>query len=257
LTVFAPDWLSARPIAHRGLHDRARGVIENSFEAAEAAAAAGFAIECDVQLSRDGEAMVFHDDRLDRLTGATGLFGERDADELGKLTLRGGASGVPRLTAFLARIGARTPLVCEIKSDFKADMRLVRRVMAVTALYQGQLAFKSFDPDVIAFLRDLAPRAPDGAPRPLGIVAMATYDASEWPDLSDAQRDDCASFAHVQRTRPDFVSFNVDDLPHAAPRLLKSLTGAPAIAWTVASAAQRVRAQTFADQIVFEGAGRP
>ena len=247
----------ARPIAHRGLHEAARGVIENSFEAAEAAIAGGFAIECDVQLSRDGQAMVFHDDRLERLTSATGLLGERDADELGKYTLRGGASGVPTLSAFLARIDARTALICEIKSLFTGDTSLARRVIALTAPYDGQLAFKSFDPEVIAFLRELAPCGPDGTARPLGIVAMAAYDATEWPDLTDAQRRDCASFAHIERTRPDFVSFDVDDLPHAAPTLLKALTGAPTMTWTVASPAQRAQAQMFADQIVFEGAGRP
>ena len=247
----------ARPIAHRGLHDAARGLIENSFEAAEAAIAARFAIECDVQLSRDGEAMVFHDDSLDRLTGAGGLLSERNADELGALPLRGGASGVPSLPAFLARIGARTPVVCEIKSAFDGGAALARRVIAATATYRGELAFKSFDPDVVALLRGLDPRHPSGAPRPLGIVAMATYDAAEWPSLTDAQRDDCAAFAHVKRTCPDFVSFNVDDLPHAGPTLLKALTGAPTMAWTVASPAQRQRAQAFAAQIVFEGAGRP
>ncbi len=163
----------------------------------------------------------------------------------------------PTLSAFLARIDARTPLICEIKSLFKSDTGLARRVVALTAPYTGALAFKSFDPDVIAFVRDFAPRGPDGAPRPLGIVAMASYDAAEWHDLTDAQRRDCASFAHIQRTRPDFISFNVDDLPHAAPTLLKALTGAPTMTWTVASPAQRARAQAFADQIVFEGAGRP
>ncbi|PIK72503.1 glycerophosphodiester phosphodiesterase, partial [Methylobacterium frigidaeris] len=73
----APGWLIARPIAHRGLHDRAAGIPENTIAAAEAAIVGGYAIECDVQLSRDGEAMVFHDAGLGRLTGADGLVRER------------------------------------------------------------------------------------------------------------------------------------------------------------------------------------
>ena len=72
----APAWLTARPIAHRGVHDAAKGLAENSIGAAEAAIAGGFAIECDVQLSRDGEAMVFHDDNLRRLTRARGALAE-------------------------------------------------------------------------------------------------------------------------------------------------------------------------------------
>src|SRR4051794_2404055 len=63
----ALDWLTARPIAHRGLHDKAKGVIENTVSAALAAVDAGYAIECDVQLTGDGEAVVFHDFTLDRL----------------------------------------------------------------------------------------------------------------------------------------------------------------------------------------------
>ena len=70
------DWLTARPIAHRGLHDAAHGLIENTAGAVRAAIAANYGIEVDVQISADGEAMVHHDDALGRLTegraGSTG-----------------------------------------------------------------------------------------------------------------------------------------------------------------------------------------
>src|SRR3954454_2972725 len=78
----APDWLTARPAAHRGLHDRARGIIENMPGAAAAAIAADFAIECDIQLTADGEAMVHHDDALDRLTEGSGALLGKTAAEL-------------------------------------------------------------------------------------------------------------------------------------------------------------------------------
>ena len=62
--INAPDWLTARPIAHRGLHDCGAGrAVENSVSAARAAIAQAFAIECDVQLSKDGEAIVFHEEK--------------------------------------------------------------------------------------------------------------------------------------------------------------------------------------------------
>ena len=63
-----PDWLTARPVAHRGLHDRARGIIENMPARLKAAIDGNFGIECDIQLTADGEAMVHHDDALGRLT---------------------------------------------------------------------------------------------------------------------------------------------------------------------------------------------
>src|SRR5436305_2909681 len=78
----APDWLTARPVAHRGLHDRARGIIENMPAAARAAISGNFAIECDIQLTADGEAMVHHDDTLDRLTEGSGALLDKSAAEL-------------------------------------------------------------------------------------------------------------------------------------------------------------------------------
>jgi len=256
MTAFAPPWLTARAIAHRGLHSP-RGAAENSLAAADAAIAGGFAIECDVQLSRDGEAMVFHDDGLERLTDAQGPLDRHDAKDLQAVTLRGTNSTIPTLSDLLWRIAARTPLICEIKSSFQGDPRLARRVAEVAATYSGPLALKSFDPDVMALLRTLAPRWPDGAPRPLGVVAMARYEPDDWPDLSIEQRRDCAAFLHVGRTKPDFVSFHIDDLPHATPVLLKALSGAPSMAWTVRTPEQRSVADEFADQIIFEAEGRP
>jgi len=70
----APDWLTARPVAHRGLHDAARGILENMPAAAQAAVNGNFAIECDIQLTRDGEAMVHHDNALGRLTEGSGAL---------------------------------------------------------------------------------------------------------------------------------------------------------------------------------------
>jgi len=66
------DWLTARPVAHRGLHDLARGIIENMPGAMRAAIDGNFSIEVDLQLTADGEAMVHHDDALGRLTEAVG-----------------------------------------------------------------------------------------------------------------------------------------------------------------------------------------
>ena len=140
----APDWLVGRPIAHRGLHDRAKGVIENSLSAARAAVADGFAIECDVQLTSDGEAVVFHDAALDRLTAASGPLIERRAAEIGAVALAGAAEDrIPTLGALLDLIGGRVPLICEVKSRFTGDTRLADRVATVAANYPGPMAILS------------------------------------------------------------------------------------------------------------------
>ncbi len=251
----APDWLMARPIAHRGLHDRARGVIENGREAAQAAIAGGYAIECDVQLSRDGEAFVFHDDDLARLTGASGAFHAHDASAIARLRLSGaqGDASIPTLGDFLALVAGRTPVVIEIKSIFANDMRLAERAAHIVAGYAGPAALKSFDPAIMGRLRHR--RAALGLNAvPLGMVAQARYDHPEWSALTPQHKRALAHFLHWRETQPDFLSWCVDDLPHAVPNLLRSALGVPVMAWTVRTPAQWARARAFADQAVFEGA---
>ena len=123
----------ARPFAHRGLHDAARP--ENSLSAINAAVQAGYAIEIDVQPSSDGEAMVFHDYDLDRLTGETGPTKARTATELSSIALENSSDTIPTLAAVLELIGGRAPLLIEIKDQSRAfvdtDGALERRVCEV------------------------------------------------------------------------------------------------------------------------------
>lgn len=242
----APDWLTARPIAHRGLHDVARGIVENSPSAARAAVERGYGIECDVQRTADGEAVVFHDFELGRLTAEAGPVSARTGTALQAIAYAEGQDRIGTLTGLLTLVAGRVPLVCEIKSRFDGDLTLAERVRALVADYPGPIAIKSFDPAVIAHLR----RDP---PCPLGIVAEASYDDPEWSALPVPLRRDLAEVLHFEATRPDFLSYHVDDLPHAVPYLCRSMLGRPVIAWTVRNPTQRSVAARWADQIVFEG----
>ena len=107
----APAWLTARPIAHRGLHDRAKGIVENTLSAADAAIAGNFVIECDVQDTADGEAVVFHDHTLERLTDQHGPVRARTAAELTGLAIAATADRIPTLQTFLERVNGRVPLI--------------------------------------------------------------------------------------------------------------------------------------------------
>ncbi len=242
-----PAWLVAAPIAHRGLHDRRAGRIENSLSAAAAAMSHGFAIECDVQRAADGEAVVFHDTDLRRLTGRGGTIHGLTAAEAAAATLDGSADRIPSLATLLDLVAGQVPVICEIKSRFDGDLRLADRVMELVRGYGGPLAIKSFDPAVIRHLR----QRDEG--RPLGIVSEARFEGSEWSDLGLAFRADLAALTHFSETRPDFLSFAVDDLPHAAPSLCRAVLGLPVMTWTVRHAGQRQKAAAFADQMVFEG----
>ncbi len=102
---------------------------------------------------------------------------------------------IPTFADFLALVAGRTPVICELKSRFNADWRIAGRIAALAASYEGPLAFKSFDPDLIAYLRLRWPRlGPPGRPCPVGVVAEASYDDPYWSFLSDDQRRECAEF---------------------------------------------------------------
>ncbi len=248
----APSWLTARPIAHRGLHARESGIVENTVSAARAAIDRGFSVECDVQLTADGEAMVFHDFTMDRLTAGRGEVAKKSAADLASIALKHTSERIVTLAALLQTIGGRMPLIIEIKSRYDSDWRLAERVASIVAAYDGPVALKSFDPFVIAHLREHGERL--GTNRlPLGIVAEARYDRGEEARLPQAVRDSLTAFLHYPQTRPDFLSWRVDDLPHAIPFLLRTQLDTPVITWTVRREEQRARAAQWADQIVFEG----
>jgi glycerophosphoryl diester phosphodiesterase len=251
--VNAPDWLIERPIAHRGLHDAAAGIIENTLRAAEAAIAGGFAIECDIQLSADGEAIVFHDETLDRLTDVSGPLSAMSAAGIAKVRIKGTDKPPPTFKTFLETVAGRTPIICELKSRFDGDWRIGDHAGALAALYDGALAFKTFDHDLAAYLRLRRPHMRSGERCPIGLLAQASYDDPAWAFLTPEQKRDWTDFDHYDLARADFLSWNIDDLPHKIPFLVKELTHAPIMVWTVRTAEQREAAYKWADQIVFDG----
>ncbi len=156
------DWLTARPIAHRGLHDAARGVIENTAAAVTAAIAGDYGVEVDVQVSADGEAMVHHDDVLGRLTEGEGRLDQMSAAALARVPFRDADARMMTLGELCDLIAGRATLVVELKSRFDGDPRLPGRVATVLSGYGGPAAPMSFDPMQLAVLRQKSPRLPRG-----------------------------------------------------------------------------------------------
>jgi glycerophosphoryl diester phosphodiesterase len=243
----APDWLTARPVAHRGLHDATCGIIENMPGAALAAIAENFSIECDIQLSADGEAMVHHDDALGRLTDGSGALLGLTAAQLKTVPFKATPERMMTLGDLCALIDGRVPLVIEVKSRFDGDRRLVTRMAQVLGSYRGPVAGMSFDPDQVLALRELMP----GLLR--GITAERSYSEADWPEATPAQRRGMAHLRHAFRTRPHFVAYWVDELPALAPWIARHVFGLPLLTWTVRTPEQRERAARHADQIIFEG----
>ena len=243
----ALKWLSARPIAHRGLHDAAAGVVENTRSAFAAAIDGAYGIECDVQLSGDGEAMVHHDDALGRLTDGRGRLIDMTAAALKTVAFKQTADRMLTLGELCALTAGRVPLVVEIKSRFDGDTRLAQRTAQVLAGYAGPAAVMSFDPAAIETVRAVAPTLVRG------IVAERHYSHAEWDPLTPAQKRTLAWLTHTPRTRPQFLAYSVKDLPAAAPWVARRLFGLPLLTWTVRSEADRLAALRYADQMIFEG----
>lgn len=239
------DWLTARPIAHRGLHDPDRGIVENTPSAVAAALENGYAIEVDLQLSLDGEAMVFHDETLDRLTEAAGPVVERTARQLKAIKFHATAERMQTLGELLEQVSGKATLVLELKSLWRGGDALARRVAEVLGSYTGPVAVMSFDPHAVANLKRIAPEIIRG------IVACRCSDPAKWPGMSAWDRLKLRFLLHFMQTSPHFVSYDVHDLPAAGPWIARAL-GRPLIVWTVRTQNEADHARKWADQMTFE-----
>jgi glycerophosphoryl diester phosphodiesterase len=243
----AYDWLTAKPIAHRGLHDAGVGIIENTAGAVQAALAAGYGIEVDLQISADGEAMVHHDAVLGRLTEGDGRLDRLTSAELKRVKFRGSAERMLTLADLCDLIGGRAVLLPELKSRFDGDDRLAARVAALLSGYQGPVAPMSFDPLQLQILRQKAPKLLRG------IVAAQYKPHPYWDQMTPRLRHGMGSLLPSAPARPQFVAYMNDNLPALAPLLARHILCLPLIAWVVRTEAERQRATRYADQIIFEG----
>ena len=240
------DWLTARPVAHRGLHDTASGVIENTPAAFAAAVAAGYGIECDIQITADGEAMVYHDDALGRLTEGSGRLDALTSAELRGVPFKATADRMISLGDLCDLVAGRVTLLIELKRPRVDDGRLPRRAAKVLSGYAGGAALMSFDPGQIAPLRSCAPKLTRGLVAE-GRSARAAGDA--WGNRLGTA---LAYGRDALRSKPQFLAYSVRDLPSALPSATR-LWGMPVLTWTVRSAEDRQRAARWADQMIFEG----
>ena len=244
-----PDSFLKLPIAHRALHDRARGRIENSPAAIRAAVEAGYASEIDRQLSSDGVPMVFHDEELDRLTDQTGPLNARTAAELGRITLKDSTDTIPTLAQVLDLIAGKVPLLIEIKDQTLVMGETDGRLEAATAMvlqdYTGDVALMSFNPHSVAHMARLAPHLPRG-------ITTSAYDPDDWAPLPVEVCDRLRPIPDFDATGSSFISHEGRDLARTRVAELKG-QGAAILCWTIRSAADEALARKVADNVTFEG----
>jgi len=244
-----PTEFLTRPLAHRGYHNRSLGIPENSRAAFGAAVDAGYGIELDVRLSADGEAMVFHDASLERLTSVPGFVRERRRSELELIGLCGSGETIPALDDVLALVAGRVPVLVEIKKTLDAYMgngcSLERAVAHAVSSYDGPVAVMSFCPDAVEAFAKAAPDVPRG-------LTTCSFRSRDWPELHEEVLDRLRNVSAYDRLGVTFISHRVTALHHPRVAELKSL-GAHVLCWTVRGREEEMKAREVAHNITFEG----
>jgi len=226
--------LIAKPFAHRGLHGP--GAVENSRAAFLAAIEARHGIELDVQASADGEAMVFHDHALERLTEGQSEVRSLPAAELGRIRLKDSDETIPALPEILALIGGRAPLLIEAKSPDRRVAALSRAVKRALDGYDGPVAVMSFNPEIGHWFARHAPE------RLRGLVV--TEAGRKW-------RGPLVRRLAFWRSSPDFLAYDIRDLPSRFAETQRA-RGMKVLTWTCRTLQDRARAAEHADQIIYE-----
>jgi glycerophosphoryl diester phosphodiesterase len=227
--------LKAQPFAHRGLHGGR--VVENSQAAFRAAIALGHGIELDVQAARDGEAMVFHDATLDRLTDATGDVSARTPAELARIKLKGTTETLVQLADVLKIVGGRVPVLVEVKTRDGRIAPLCLSVRRAMEGYRGDVAVMSFNPLVAAWFRENAPRVVRG---------LVVTEENKQNLKGGFER-----WASMAKAKPDFLAYDVRDLPSKFAAAARA-RGLPVLTWTVRDAEAERRAFAHADEAIYE-----
>jgi glycerophosphoryl diester phosphodiesterase len=247
VTPALPAAFLRRPLAHRGLHDRSEGRVENSRAAVTSAIAAGYGIEIDVQLTADDTALVFHDDTLDRLTGASGPVRAQPLCDLQRLPLRDSSEAPPTLAEIVELVAGRAALLVELKDQSghlgPEPDTLAAAVVRAIAGYKGPIALMSFNPHIVQHLARLAPETPRG---------LTTMDFSDVDGLESAQRRHLNAIDTFDAVGASFVSHDRCSLDAAALVPLRA-RGCPVLTWTIRSPDEARAAAALSDNITFEG----
>ncbi|SFT56715.1 glycerophosphodiester phosphodiesterase family protein [Sedimentitalea nanhaiensis] len=249
MTPPLPLGFTTTPLTHRGLHDITQGRPENSRAGILAAMARGYGVEIDLQLSSDGQALVFHDYDLTRLTHETGPIRRRTAAEAQQIALRhGDGETIPTLAQVLNLVDGQVPLLIEIKDqdgNMGSDIGPLETA-AVRALqgYDGPVALMSFNPHSTARLAQLAPHVPCG-------LVTCGYDPQDWP-LTVKTCEQLRDIPDFETVSASFISHDKADLARPRVRQLRD-AGVPVLCWTIRSPKEEAEARRYADNVTFEG----
>ena len=230
--------------AHRGLHGG--GVPENSLEAFELACQAGYGIELDIQLSSDGEVMVFHDGTLQRMTGVEGKLSDMTASELSELRLAGTEHKIPTLKEVLALVGGRVPLLVELKGG-TLDTTLCKKAYELLKDYEGRFCLESFNPWLVKGIKELMPDRFCGL-----LYSNMVRDKKRDGKKVTALDRIISAMALTFVCKPHFIAYNEEDRDAFPVRLATRFYKTPKFIWTVTSKAAVDLAHELGEYPIFE-----
>ena len=249
MKIALPRSFLSHPLAHRGLHSRDRGIIENSPSAVQAAIDTGYGIEIDIQRSKDGAAVVFHDDRMDRLTLERGLVRDLTQAELSAIKLKDSTDTIETLDQILQRVKGQVPLLIEIKDQSltmdDVDGTLEKAVATCLDGYHGDVAVMSFNPASVAYMAHYAPQVARG-------LTTCSFAPKSWPMCNPKNLGLLQQFSKYDEVGASFISHDHRDLTSIHVTQFQQ-KGDPVLTWTIKSADQEAVARHVADNITFEG----
>lgn len=232
--------------AHRGLHGTAASetaVPENSLAAFKLAAEKGYGIELDIQLSRDGEVMVFHDYSLERMTGREGKLCDYSADELCAMTLCGTEERIPRFAEVLKLVDGRVPLLIELKGE-SLSTELCGKAAKLLSSYGGAYCIESFNPLLLGKMAKLMPNIYHGI-----LYTNVCKNKKRYTPLNIA----VSIMATNIIAKPNFVAYDEKYRNSLAVKLAVGLFGAARFVWTQKDAESFCEAKTYGENSIFEG----
>lgn len=239
------DWLSDKPFAHRGLHDSVTGSVENSLSAFLAANGQGHGFELDVQLSKDGKAMVFHELSLTRLTGQSGEIQDFTAVQLSKFKLGPSDDVIPTLAVVLAKADPELPILIEIKGDQVRYDDIAQAVYQDISDYSGPVAIMSFTPEIILWFQKHAPQIHRG------LVATPIKAVDKDNHLPDSYFSIPKQKLLIDQLGVDFIAYDINALPNEVTEYCRGQK-IPVLTWTVRTDEQKQKAQQYTDNIIYE-----
>lgn len=236
--------LSGWKYAHRGLHGH--GVPENSMLAFQKAKEAGFGIELDIHLMKDGQLAVIHDGSLKRTTGKDGFVEDLTCEDLKDYCLEGTGETIPLFSQVLELYAGAAPLIVELKCERNNYVQLCQAACAMLDSYDGLYCLESFDPRCVRWLcRN----------RPELIRGQLTENYFKTPNcklpwiLKVVLSWQMMNFL----TMPDFVAYRFRDRSHPSNWFAYKLWRLKGVSWTLKSQEELETAMLKNHLPIFEG----